>query len=316
MKLPIALSNKHIHLSQADIDVLFGQGYELTHKKDLSQPGQFACEEMVEVVGPKGSTKMRVLGPARPESQVEVSLADARGLGIAVPVRQSGDTEGTPGCKLVGPKGEVEMTKGVIVAARHIHMSLEDAEKFGVKDVLVCTYQAISGAGKTFETWPDMVDNVIPYIGGEEEKSEKEPLKLWGKIDGSEIKPADKPNFTAQCIRVPVSNGHLGAVFVNFDKMPKKEEMIEIWKNFKGRAQELELPSAPKQFLNYFTEDDRPQIKSERMLENGMAISIGRLREDTQYQYKFVCLSHNTLRGAAGGGVLLAELLCAEGYMD
>lgn len=189
-------------------------------------------------------------------------------------------------------------------------------EKFGVKDVLVCTYQAISGAGKTFETWPDMVDNIIPYIGGEEEKSEKEPLKLWGKIEGSEIKPADKPNFTAQCIRVPVSNGHLGAVFVNFDKKPEKEEMIEIWKNFKGRAQELDLPSAPKQFLNYFTEDDRPQIKSERMLENGMAISIGRLREDTQYQYKFVCLSHNTLRGAAGGGVLLAELLCAEGYMD
>ncbi len=189
-------------------------------------------------------------------------------------------------------------------------------DKFGVKDVLVCTYQAISGAGKTFETWPDMVDNVIPYIGGEEEKSEKEPLKLWGKIEGSEIKPADKPNFTAQCIRVPVSNGHLGAVFVNFDKKPEKDEMIEIWKNFKGRAQELDLPSAPKQFLNYFTEDDRPQIKSERMLENGMAISIGRLREDTQYQYKFVCLSHNTLRGAAGGGVLLAELLCAEGYMD
>ena len=141
MKLPIALSNKHIHLSQADIDVLFGQGYELTHKKDLSQPGQFACEEMVEVVGPKGSTKMRVLGPARPESQVEVSLADARGLGIAVPVRQSGDTEGTPGCKLVGPKGEVEMTKGVIVAARHIHMSLEDAEWFGVKDKDVVSVQ-------------------------------------------------------------------------------------------------------------------------------------------------------------------------------
>ena len=141
MKLPIALSNKHIHLSQADIDVLFGQGYELTHKKDLSQPGQFACEEMVEVVGPKGSTKMRVLGPARPESQVEVSLADARALGIAVPVRQSGDTEGTPGCKLVGPKGEVEMTKGVIVAARHIHMSLEDAERFGVKDKDVVSVQ-------------------------------------------------------------------------------------------------------------------------------------------------------------------------------
>ncbi len=189
-------------------------------------------------------------------------------------------------------------------------------DKFGVKDVLVCTYQAISGAGKTFDTWPEMIDNVIPYIGGEEEKSEKEPLKLWGKIDGSEIKLADKPNFTAQCIRVPVSNGHLGAVFVNFDKKPEKDEMINIWKEFKGRAQELELPSAQKQFLNYFVEDNMPQIKSERMLENGMAISIGRLREDTQYQYKFVCLSHNTLRGAAGGAVLLAELLCAEGYMD
>lgn len=189
-------------------------------------------------------------------------------------------------------------------------------EKYGVKDVLVCTYQAISGAGKTFATWPEMIDNVIPYIGGEEEKSEKEPLKLWGKIEGDEIKLADSPNFTAQCIRVPVSNGHLGAVFVNFEKKPTIEEMKEIWKNFEGRAQELDLPSAPKQFLNYFEEDDRPQIKSERMLENGMAISIGRLREDTQYQYKFVCLSHNTLRGAAGGAVLLAELLCAEGYMD
>lgn len=189
-------------------------------------------------------------------------------------------------------------------------------DKFGVKDVLVCTYQAISGAGKTFETWPEMIDNVIPYIGGEEEKSEKEPLKLWGKIEGDVIQSADKPNFTAQCIRVPVSNGHLGAVFVNFENKPTIDEMKEIWESFKGRAQELDLPSAPKQFLNYFEEDDRPQIKSERMLENGMAISIGRLREDTQYQYKFVCLSHNTLRGAAGGAVLLAELLCAEGYMD
>lgn len=189
-------------------------------------------------------------------------------------------------------------------------------DKFGVKDVLVCTYQAISGAGKTFDTWPEMIDNVIPYIGGEEEKSEKEPLKLWGHIEDDEIKLADEPNFTAQCIRVPVSNGHLGAVFVNFEKKPSMDEMKEIWKNFKGRAQELELPSAPKQFLHYFEEDNRPQIKSERMLENGMAISIGRLREDTQYQYKFVCLSHNTLRGAAGGAVLLAELLCAEGYMD
>lgn len=188
--------------------------------------------------------------------------------------------------------------------------------KFGIKRVLVCTYQAISGAGKTFERWPEMIDNVIPYIGGEEEKSEKEPLKLMGKIVGDEIVSATKPQFTAQCIRIPVTNGHLGAVFVDFENKPSKEEMIEIWENFKGRAQELELPSAPKQFLHYFTEPDRPQIKSERELENGMAVSIGRLREDTQYDYKFVCLSHNTLRGAAGGAVLLAELLAAEGYMD
>lgn len=189
-------------------------------------------------------------------------------------------------------------------------------DKFGVKDVLVCTYQAISGAGKTFGTWPEILDNVIPYIGGEEEKSELEPLKIWGKIEGDEIKPAVSPRFTAQCLRVPVSNGHMGAVFVRFENKPSKEEILNIWKSFKGKAQALDLPSAPKQFLNYFEEDNMPQTKLNRMLENGMAISIGRLREDSQYDYKFVCLSHNTLRGAAGGAVLLAELLCAEGYMD
>ncbi len=189
-------------------------------------------------------------------------------------------------------------------------------DKFTVKDVVVCTYQAISGAGKTFERWPEMVDNVIPFIGGEEEKSEKEPLKLWGKIVGNEIVSATEPHFTAQCIRVPVSDGHMGAVFVRFENKPDKETMIDMWKNFKGRAQELELPSAPKQFLHYFEEDNMPQTKLHRNLENGMAVSIGRLREDTQYDYKFVCLAHNTLRGAAGGAVLLAELLCAEGYMD
>lgn len=188
--------------------------------------------------------------------------------------------------------------------------------EFGIKKVLVCTYQAISGAGKTFETWPEMNDNVIPYIGGEEEKSEQEPLKIWGKIEGDEIVSAESPAFTAQCIRVPVSNGHMGAVFVEFENKPSKEEILNIWKNFKGRAQELDLPSAPKQFLNYFVEDNMPQTKLNRNMENGMAISIGRLREDTQYDYKFVCLSHNTLRGAAGGAVLMAELLCAEGYLD
>ena len=188
--------------------------------------------------------------------------------------------------------------------------------KFGIKDVLVCTYQAISGAGKTFDTWPEMIDNVIPFIGGEEEKSEKEPLKIWGKVEGDEIVPATSPNFTAQCIRVPVSNGHMGAVFVRFENKPSKEEILNIWKEFAGRAQELDLPHAPKQFLHYFEEDNMPQTKLQRDLEGGMAISVGRLREDTQYDYKFVCLSHNTLRGAAGGAVLMAELLCAEGYMD
>lgn len=188
-------------------------------------------------------------------------------------------------------------------------------EKFGVKNVVVCTYQAISGAGKTFERWPEMIDNVIPYIGGEEEKSEKEPLKIWGKVENGEIKLAEKPAFTAQCIRVPVTDGHLAAVFVSFDKKPSKEEIKEIWKNFSSVPQELSLPHAPKQYLNYFEEDDMPQTKLCRDLEGGMAVSIGRLREDTQYDYKFVCLAHNTLRGAAGGAVLLAELLCAKGFI-
>ena len=188
--------------------------------------------------------------------------------------------------------------------------------KFGIERVLVCTYQAISGAGKTLENCPEINDNVIPYIGGEEEKSEREPLKLWGKIVGNEIVPATEPAFTAQCLRVPVSDGHMGAVFVDFKNKPSKEEMIDIWTKFSGRAQELNLPSAPKQFLHYFTEDNLPQTKLQRDLEGGMAVSIGRLREDTQYDYKFVCLSHNTLRGAAGGAVLMAELLAAEGYLD
>ena len=191
-------------------------------------------------------------------------------------------------------------------------------KEFGIKEVLVCTYQAISGAGKTFDTWPDMIDNVIPFIGGEEEKSEKEPLKIWGHVEGDKIVNATAPAFTAQCIRVPVSDGHMGAVFMRFEdgKKPSKEEIIEVWEGFNGRAQELKLPSAPEHFLNYFVEDNMPQTKLQRNLEGGMAVSIGRLREDTQYDYKFVCLSHNTLRGAAGGAVLLAELLCAEGYMD
>ena len=188
--------------------------------------------------------------------------------------------------------------------------------KFGITKSLVCTYQAISGAGKTFERWPEMVDNVIPYIGGEEEKSEQEPLKIWGHIEDGVIVNATSPEITAQCLRVPVTDGHFAAVFCSFENKPSKEEIIETWNTFAGRAQELDLPSAPKQFLHYFEEDNMPQTKLHRGLENGMAISLGRLREDSQYDYKFVGLSHNTLRGAAGGAVLLAELLCAEGYMD
>ena len=185
-----------------------------------------------------------------------------------------------------------------------------------VTKVLACTYQAISGAGKTFERWPEILDNVIPYIGGEEEKSEQEPMKIWGHVENGVIVNASSPSVTAQCLRVPVSDGHTAAVFCSFEKPATMDEIISRWENYRGRAQELELPSAPKQFLHYFTEADRPQPKLDRMLEGGMAVSIGRLRPDTQYTIKFVCLSHNTLRGAAGGAVLLAELLCAEGYMD
>ena len=194
--------------------------------------------------------------------------------------------------------------------------ALTALKEFGPKLVVATTYQAISGAGKTFETWPEMVDNLIPYIGGEEEKSEQEPLKVWGKIEGDKIVKAAAPAITTQCLRVPVSNGHFAAVFVSFENKPSKEEILNIWKEYKGAPQELELPSAPKQFLHYFEEDNMPQAKLHRNLEGGMAVSIGRLREDTQYDYKFVCLSHNTLRGAAGGAVEMAELYAAKGYFD
>ena len=194
--------------------------------------------------------------------------------------------------------------------------ALHPLMKYGVSEVLACTYQAISGAGKTFKTWPEMVDNVIPYIGGEEEKSEIEPLKIWGHIDGDKIVDADSPSITTQCLRVASSDGHMAAVFVKFKNKPTIEQIKADWQNFKGVPQELELPSAPKHFLNYFEENDRPQVKLDRNLENGRAVSMGRLREDSQYDYKFVCLSHNTLRGAAGGAVLMAELLAAKGYFD
>lgn len=194
--------------------------------------------------------------------------------------------------------------------------ALSPLRSYGLEKVLACTYQAISGAGRDFASWPEMSDNLIPYISGEEEKSEQEPLKVWGTLENGIIVNAETPAITAQCLRVPVSDGHTAAVFFSLQNKISEAEIKRIWTEFKGLPQELNLPSAPKQFLHYFEEADRPQCRLDRDLEGGMAVSIGRLRPDTQYDYKFVCLSHNTLRGAAGGAVLLAELLCAQGYID
>ena len=192
---------------------------------------------------------------------------------------------------------------------------LTPLRKFGIKEVVVPTYQAISGAGKTFKEWPEMIDNVIPFIGGEEEKSEKEPLKIWGKVvDGKVVDDTDTI-ITSQCIRVPVTDGHTAAVFVKFENKPTKEEILQCWKEFSGKPQELKLPHAPEQFITYFEEDNRPQAALDRDIYGGMGVTAGRLREDTVYDYKFVGLSHNTLRGAAGGSVLNAELLYRLGYL-
>ncbi|MBN1524882.1 MAG: aspartate-semialdehyde dehydrogenase [Spirochaetales bacterium] len=192
-----------------------------------------------------------------------------------------------------------------------IHPLLE----YAPTHIVACTYQAISGAGKTFETWPEMIDNVIPFIGGEEEKSEKEPMKIWGTVADGNIVNALEPVITSQCIRVPISDGHMAAVFISFKNKPSKNEILAKWKAFEGKPQRLNLPSAPKPFLTYFEEDSRPQTKLDRDIGNGMGVAIGRLREDSLYDYKFVCLSHNTIRGAAGGAVLIAELLKAEDYL-
>ena len=196
--------------------------------------------------------------------------------------------------------------------------ALTPLRDFGIKAVSVCTYQAISGAGKTFDRYPEILDNVIPYIAGEEEKSEQEPLKIWGEINaaGDAILSAAAPVISAQCVRVPVSDGHLAAVSVAFEKRPSEAEILHCWESWHTLPQQLGLPSAPDPFVRYFNEPDRPQPRLDRALENGMAISVGRLRRDSLFDYRFVCLSHNTLRGAAGGAVLMAELLCAQGYIS
>jgi aspartate-semialdehyde dehydrogenase len=188
--------------------------------------------------------------------------------------------------------------------------------EFEPYEVVATTYQAISGAGKTFNEWPEMIDNVIPYIGGEEEKSEQEPLRVWGKVENGQIVKAASPVITTQCIRVPVTNGHTAAVFVKFRKNPTKEQILKAWKEFSGKPQTLKLPHAPEQFITYFEEDNRPQAHLDRDIYGGMGVTAGRLREDSVYDWKFVGLSHNTLRGAAGGAVLIAELLHKEGYFD
>ena len=188
-------------------------------------------------------------------------------------------------------------------------------KEFEPYEVVATTYQAISGAGKTFKDWPEMEGNIIPFIGGEEEKSEKEPLRVWGEVKDGEIVPASSPVITCQCVRVPVLNGHTAAVFVKFKKQPTKEQLIQKLKEFKGLPQELALPSAPKQFIQYLEEDNRPQVSLDVDYENGMGVSVGRLREDSVYDWKFIGLSHNTLRGAAGGAVLCAETLKAQGYI-
>ncbi len=241
---------------------------------------------------------------------------------------------GTPDVPMIIPELNADHSEVITFQKKRLHTSrgfiavksncslqsyvpaLFPLSKFGIAKALACTYQAISGAGKTFERWPEMVDNIIPYIGGEEEKSENEPLKIWGRVENGVIVPAQRPNITTQCIRVPITNGHTAAVFASFDQKPDLEEILDIWKNFKGDPQIFQLPSAPKQFLHYFTENDQPQIKTCRDLEGGMAVSIGRLRPDKQFDIKFVCMSHNTLRGAAGGAVLMAELLTAQGFIE
>ena len=193
--------------------------------------------------------------------------------------------------------------------------ALTPLRKYGIKEIVATTYQAISGAGKTFSEWPEMIDNIIPFIGGEEEKSEREPLRVWGEVVDGKVVPATEPKITTQCIRVPVTDGHMAAVFVKFENTPTKEEILADWKEYRAAPQELELPSAPEQFLTYFEEENRPQTKLDRDIFGGMGVTIGRLRPDSIYDYKFVALSHNTLRGAAGGAVLIAELLYRKGYI-
>ena len=212
----------------------------------------------------------------------------------------------TRGFILVKPNCSIQSYTPMLFALKEFHPT----------EVVATTYQAISGAGKTFRDWPEMVGNIIPYIGGEEEKSEQEPLRIFGHIENGQIVKAAGPIITTQCIRVPVQDGHTAAVFMKFEKKPSKEEILARWAAFKGRPQELRLPSAPEQFIHYIDEPNRPQVLLDRDCEHGMAVTAGRLREDTLYDYKFVGLSHNTLRGAAGGGVLSAELLTAEGYIS
>lgn len=218
-------------------------------------------------------------------------------------------------------KKRLNTKKGFILAKPNCSIqsyvpALDALKEFGVKEVIVSTYQAISGSGKNFEQWPEMIGNIIPYIEGEEEKSEQEPLKIWATIENGQIKNASQPKISAQCIRVSVLDGHTATVAVKFEKKPSREEIIDRWNNYNSKIKDLDLPLAPKKFLHYIEESNRPQPLLDREIENGMGISIGRLREDSVFDYKFVCLSHNTIRGAAGGALLSAELIKKLGYLE
>jgi aspartate-semialdehyde dehydrogenase len=262
------------------------------------------------------------------------ALEDAYALSETPVVSNNSAHRGTPDVPMMIP--EVNPEHAVIIEAQRRRLgtrrgfvavkpncslqsyvpALHPLRDLGLGKIAVATYQAISGAGKTFETWPEMVDNVIPFIKGEEEKSEQEPLKIWGRVEGNAIVPAEKPAISAQCLRVPVSDGHMAAVFVSLGRKASKDEILARWREYSGKPQALALPSAPQQFLSYFEDDSRPQTGLDRNAGNGMGVTIGRLRPDSIFDYRFVALSHNTVRGAAGGAILTAELLAADGYIS
>ena len=302
---------------------------------DVVEDTEYTVEDMERIFGPKIASMVDFVFCAVNMPKDEIKVLEERYAKAEIPVVSNNSAHrGTPDVPMVIP--EINADHFAVIPSQRKRLgtkygfiavkpncsiqsyvpALSALLDYKPTEVVVTTYQAISGAGKTFREWPEMQDNVIPYIGGEEEKSENEPLRIWGHVEDGKIVSAEKPLITTQCIRVPVTDGHTAAVFVSFEHVPTKEEILDRWASYRGLPQELELPSAPRQFITYFEEDDRPQAARDRMLYGGMGVSAGRLRPDTLFDWKFVGLSHNTLRGAAGGAVLNAELLYRLGYMD